>query len=90
MTESATLWLFGTVITVLGLVIGGIVGWIFAHSKDCLDFRVATAASLAAIVVKLDRVIDDIGDHESGLRGSVHKLRNDISPYMIRAQGRDK
>lgn len=37
---------------------------------------------------KLDRIIQDIGDHDSGLRGQVHQLTDDISPYIVLAQMR--
>jgi hypothetical protein len=86
MSEAAILWLFGTVIAVLTAIISGMAGWIFVHSRDCRDFRVNTAASLASILTKLDRVQNDIGDHNSGLRGQVHKLSSDITPYIVMAQ----
>lgn len=86
MSEASILWLFGTIISVLLAVMAGMAGWIFHHSRDCRDFRVATAASLATILTKLERVQEDIGDHSSGLRGQVHKLASDISPYIIRSQ----
>lgn len=42
--------------------------------------------SLAGITETLKRVQTDIGTHETGLRGQVHKLASDIAPYVIRAQ----
>lgn len=32
----------------------------------------------------------EIGDHNTGLRGWLHKLSNDISPYIIRRQHEDR
>lgn len=83
MSETSTLWLFGTIIGVLTTVIGGMAVWIISHSRDCRDFRVATAASLAAILAKLERMQQDIGDHDSGMRGDVHQLRNMVNPVVL-------
>lgn len=44
--------------------------------------------TLAKITESLRRVEMDIGTHETGLRGQVHKLASDISPYVIREQKR--
>ena len=43
---------------------------------------------LASINESLRRVQVDIGNHETGLRGQVHKLASDISPYIINEQKR--
>lgn len=44
------------------------------------------SAMLAELTTNMRRVIVDIGDHDSGLRGQVHKLASDISPYIVRRQ----
>jgi hypothetical protein len=48
----------------------------------------AINVQLATIAGALERVQTDIGDHNSGLRGQVHRLASDISPYVVREQGR--
>lgn len=83
MTETTTLWLLGTIIGVLTTIIGGMAVWIISHSRDCRDFRVQTAESLASILAKLDRVQKDIGDHDSGLRGAVHELSDKVMPFVL-------
>ena len=86
MDQSVILWLFGTLIGLQTLVIGGLVSAIWSHAHDCRDFRSSVSASQATMSAKMDRVIQDIGDHETGLRGQVHKLASDITPYVIRSQ----
>lgn len=86
MSESATLWILGTIITVLLLVIAGIARMMLAHAKDCRDFRVKLAADIATLQGDVSRVIRDIGDHESGLRGGMHDLRNRMTPLAIWAE----
>lgn len=88
MTESAILWLFGTVITVQTIVLAALASAIWNHVRDCGRFRVEQATLLGRISATLERVKEDIGDHGSGLRGQVHKLASDISPYVIREQSR--
>ena len=44
--------------------------------------------TLATITATLHRVEQDIGTHETGIRGALHKLRSEISPYIIMAQQR--
>lgn len=39
---------------------------------------------LAAITEALKRLQTDVGTHETGLRGQVHALRNEVSPFIIR------
>lgn len=46
--------------------------------------------TLAKITESLRRVEVDIGTHETGLRGQVHKLAGAISPYIIEQQRRDR
>jgi hypothetical protein len=86
MTETSILWLFGTVIGLQTAVIGGIVAAISQHSRDCRDFRATLAGSVADIKSKLDRVERDIGTHETGIRGQIHKLRGEITPFVVWAQ----
>jgi polysaccharide deacetylase 2 family uncharacterized protein YibQ len=65
------------------VVIGALAQAMLAHIRDDRDFRIEVTANNASMSTKLDRVIEDIGDHQNGLRGQVHKLSQDISPYVI-------
>lgn len=86
MSENAILWLFGSIITILSLCFAGVLSWIISHSKQCAKTQADFAREFGSIGAKLDRVITDIGDHDSGLRGQVHQLSTDISPYVISQQ----
>ena len=88
MSESAVLWLFGTIIDVQTLVLAAMGSAIWTHVRDCGRFRVEQARLLGEISADLKRVKEDIGDHDSGLRGQVHQLASDISPYIVRSQHR--
>lgn len=86
MSEAAVLWLFGTVISVQTLVIGSVVAAIWTHQGEYREFRSTLAAAVADIRAKLDRLERDVGTHETGLRGQIHKLSSDITPFIIWAQ----
>ena len=83
MDQQVILWVLGVMITLLTVVIGALAQAMLTHTKDCRDFRITLAASNASVSTKLDRVIEDIGDHQTGLRGQMHKMAQDISPYII-------
>lgn len=70
MSETTTLWLFGTLITLLTIVIGAIAAALWAHVGHCKE----TSATVARIDTNLKRVMDDVGSHETGLRGQVHSV----------------
>jgi hypothetical protein len=54
------------------------------HARECRDFR----ARFATAEQQIKSMSHEIGDHETGLRGSIHELRNQISPMYIDWQRR--
>jgi hypothetical protein len=78
MTEALQLWLFGGAFA--GIVTLALL--LLAHIKECRDVR----ASLAALTTNMENVLREVGTHETGLRGSVRKLRNELSPFVLWAQ----
>lgn len=65
-------------VSILGLQLI-IVGWLLYHSSQCSAFH-ERVASIEAQVVSMKK---EIGDHETGLRGSLHDLRNQMSPVYM-------
>lgn len=80
MSETLILWLFAGAF--------GLVGVLFTlywrHELKCKG----VGEDVAVIKQVVSDIRKEIGDHESGLRGSIHKLRGEISPYIIREQHR--
>lgn len=78
MSETLQIWLFAGAF--------GMIGVLFAlwwhHASTCGR----TSEDIAVIKGMLGRIERDIGTHETGLRGQVHKLASDISPYIVRSQ----
>lgn len=55
------------------------IGWLLYHSSQCAAFH----ERVAKLEAENFRLRQDIGDHDSGLRGSVHDLREMMSgPYL--------
>ena len=75
MSETAILWLFGTVIGVLSLIIAGIWGALWGHITHCKD----VASDVSMLKTNMTRVMQDIGTHETGLRGAVHEAANRLT-----------
>ena len=86
MDTTVVLWLFGALISVMSLVLAGICGWIAHHSRDCRDYRVKAAEQAGETRSDLRQVKAELGDRRSGIRGWLHELANDISPYITRKQ----
>lgn len=85
-TFEVILWILGTLIGILMAILLGIGAWIRQHGNECHSRAVKDAERFGGMDVKLDRIILDIGDHGSGLRGQVHALTNIVSPLAVREQ----
>lgn len=72
----------GIVITLLVALLGLLLN----HISQCSKFheRMATMES------EMQDVKREIGDHDSGLRGNMHRLRNEITPLMLEYQRRNE
>lgn len=68
MSEAAILWLFGTLIGLVSLVLCGIAKLLIDHIRDCRDVH----AKLAEISIDVKHVKDELGDREKGIRGLLH------------------
>jgi hypothetical protein len=80
MSETSTLWLFGTLITLLTLVIGAIAAALWAHVGHCKEI----SAAVARMEERMDRIAIDVGTHETGLRGAVHETANRVTELAMR------
>jgi hypothetical protein len=69
--------------------IGTIAKLLWGHIEHCKVIN----AKLASIETKVDRVIQDIGTHETGMRGTVHKTANRLIEHearlMVLERGKD-
>jgi hypothetical protein len=65
----------GIVITLLVALLGLLLN----HISQCSKFHERMAATEAEV----RGIKQEIGDHDTGIRGSLHRLRNEVSPLLI-------
>lgn len=53
------------------------------RDRDRAAENLQITRELAAITEALKRMQTDIGTHETGLRGQLHRLSNDIGPMIV-------
>ncbi len=78
MDSTVLLWILGGQFA----MIAGLAGLWWGHIKDCR----ARAAQDAVMRSDIDRLLHEVGDHETGIRGALHKLRDDLSPFALWVQ----
>lgn len=84
-------WILGILIAAQAGLLSFYIHHIIACNKrdrDRATENLQINTTLAKITESLRRVEVDIGTHETGLRGQVHKLASAISPYIIYEQTR--
>lgn len=84
-------WILGILIAAQAGLLSFYIHHIIACNKrdrDRAAENLQINTTLATITASLRRVEQDIGTHETGLRGQVHKLASAISPFIIMEQMR--
>jgi hypothetical protein len=76
------LWVFMVLLGALGTLLSIGIAMIVRHFHD--DQR--RAVRLAVVESDVKGIKAELGDHDSGLRGWLHQIAGDISPYIIRKQ----
>ncbi len=75
MDQPALLWILGILVTVvIGLAVA-----IFNHVRECREPR----SAIATLQTDMERVKEDIGTHDSGMRGHIHKHDSLLSAAML-------
>lgn len=75
MSEPVLLWALGILVTiVIGLAVA-----IFNHVKDCREPR----SELAELKIEMVRVKEDIGTHDTGIRGHVHRIADQVAAQEL-------
>ena len=73
------LWALGILVAIQTAIVGFLAKAMWSHVTECREFR----AEVAAMGADVKRVKEDIGSHETGLRGSVHELKNRVTPVVL-------
>lgn len=76
MSESVLLWILGGLL----LAFTAIAGALWRHVEHCKEVH----TKLAEIGSDVRRIKEDIGTHETGMRGTVHKCANRLIEHEAR------
>lgn len=82
MTDNVPVWVVMLLLGALGTLLSIGIYMIVGHFRD----DQSRAERLAVVESDVKHIKEEIGDHNTGIRGWLHKLTNDISPYIIRSQ----
>lgn len=75
MDPTVLLWILGILVTVvIGLAVA-----IFNHVRDCREPH----SHIARLESDMERVKQDIGTHDTGIRGHVHKLDSLVNASLL-------
>lgn len=69
MSEITILWIVGTVITLQTAIVGAIAAALWVHVGHCKEI----AASMARVEVNQERITQDVGDHDHGMRRDIRE-----------------
>lgn len=74
------------------LLVAGAIGRVYQllsrHIEKCNQEAIHNAHERGRHEAVINRILEDIGDGDSGIRGNIHQLRRDISPYIVLEQHR--
>lgn len=95
--SNVPLWMFltllgavGSLLGLLGTVVAFALRSIIAALRDHAKEDMKRAEDLAVAKNDIKRIEAEIGDRKSGIRGWLHELANDISPYIVKRQREDR
>lgn len=86
MTDTTILWILGTAITVVGLVMAGLFAMITSHTRDCKVMNTI----LIRVDTNMSRLMGDMGDNEHGIRGQVTRHESLLGEHSFRIEALDK
>lgn len=86
MTPGIVWWVVGILITVLLTVIGSLFTLFINHMNECRAFR--------EVVIRIDanvnRIMRDLGTHETGIRGQLNQHNEMLAEHRFRLNALDK
>ncbi len=77
-------WIWLAFIGIVITLLVALLGLLLNHISQCSKFH----ERLAAMESEVRSIKAEIGDHDTGIRGNLHRLRNEVSPVMIEYQQR--
>lgn len=73
-------WAIGVLVIIQTAVIGFIGSRLWTHVVECK----ATGEKVARIDADVERMKEDIGTHDAGMRGEIHKTSSMVTQHELR------
>ena len=73
-------WVFGAVITLQTVVISALARVVWNHVSECK----AVTATVSRIDTNISHIMKDIGTHETGMRGTIHKMTQMVYAHELK------
>jgi hypothetical protein len=86
MDKEVVLWMFSILVTINSGIVGVLFLMLWGHIRECRTAGESRSAALAELKTQQNRILQDIGTHDTGLRGDVHDLRNLVTPLALWVQ----
>lgn len=86
MDQGVVLWIAGILVTINSGIVGVLFLMLWSHIRECKKSGEERSAALAVLKMQQERLLIEVGSHETGLRGSLHKLRDELSPFAVYVQ----
>lgn len=65
-------WIVSTLVGIQLVVIGAVWRLILFHMRECATRNELRSEQLGKIAANIERIKEDVGDHEHGIRGQLH------------------
>jgi hypothetical protein len=80
MNEQAILWIFGMLITCIVAVMGFLASHLWTHVVECHQ----VGQKVSSLDRDVERMKEDIGTHDTGMRGEIHRNNNTLTQHELR------
>jgi len=74
------LWALGILVTIQMAIIGWFATQLWAHVSDCRRL----SSQVEGVSRDVERMKSDIGTHDTGMRGAIHKTSNQCTALEMR------
>jgi len=73
-------WAIGILVSILALIVGFIGTRLWSHVVECKS----TGEKVASMWADVERMKQDIGTHDTGMRGAIHRTESRCTEHELR------
>lgn len=76
-------WAIGILVTIQLVVTGFLANWLRAHIEEWNEAQQTSGEKLARIGADVERMKEDIGTHDTGMRGHIHEIAKIVQEHEL-------